>query len=393
MRIAFYSQHVLGVGHLFRSLEIVRALAGHEVSFVTGGAEVDLDLPPHAERLQLPGLMMSEDFSRFIPVGSGAGMDPAMDMDVDMDTLLEQRKTMLMEHMETFRPHVFLVELFPFGRKKFGFELLPVLEAAREGRFGPCRTACSLRDILVEKKEQAKFEKRVLGVLNPLFDQLLVHADPNLVRLEETFPAARDITIPVNYTGYVTPRPDRQAGKELRRELQLDDLPLVVASAGGGSVGQELLHATLAASALLFPELPHRLAMFTGPYAPPEDALRLRTSAEDKDHITVRTFTNRFPAYLSAASLSVSLAGYNTTMNLLGAGVHGLVMPFDQNREQRMRAERLQERGALTVLDPAKLDPARLAGVMAERLGRCSSAHGVDLNGAANTARILEKNE
>lgn len=384
MRIAFYSQHVLGVGHLFRSLEIVRALAGHEVFFITGGAEVDLDLPPHAKRLQLPGLMMSEDFSRFIPVGAG------VDENTDVDALLERRKALLMEHMERLRPDVFLVELFPFGRKKFGFELVPVLEAARQGRFGPCRVACSLRDILVEKKEQSTFEKRVLGVLNPLFDRLLVHADPNLVRLEETFPAARDITIPVDYTGYVTPRPDPQAGEALRHELQLDGLPLVVASAGGGSVGQELLHATLAASALLFSEHPHRLAMFTGPYAPPDDAHRLRASAEAMDHATVRIFTDRFPAYLSAASLSVSLAGYNTTMNLLGAGVHGLVMPFDQNREQRMRAERLQERGALTVLDPANLDPAYLAGLMVGRLGRKNQAHGVDLDGAVNTARILE---
>ncbi len=380
MRIAFYSQHVLGVGHLFRSLEIVRALKNHEVSFITGGAEAELDLPDHASRFQLPGLMMSEDFSRFIPV----------DEHMDVDTVLDWRKSMLMEHMKEFRPDVFLVELFPFGRKKFGFELLPVLRAAGQGLFGPCRIACSLRDILVEKKKQAKFEQRVLDTLNPLFDLLLVHADPALVRLEETFPAAKDITIPVHYTGYVTPTPSAAAGAKLQKELHLNGLPLVVASAGGGSVGQELLHATLAASVLLSAKQPHCLVIFTGPYAPEQDVQQFQNAAQGVEHVTVQTFTNRFPAYLAAASLSVSLAGYNTTMNLLGAEVHGLVMPFDQNREQRMRAERLQDRGALTILEPADLDPIHIAELMAQRLGEKPAPHGIDLGGAASTAHFLE---
>jgi len=379
MKIVFYSQHVLGVGHLFRSLEIVRALKGHEVVFVTGGSEVDLDLPAHSRRFRLPGLMMNEDFSRFIPV----------ETDANVDEVLKRRKAMFLDLMEREQPDIFLVELFPFGRNKFKFELLPVLENVKAEKYGACKSVCSLRDILVEKKNQAKFERRVLSTLNPLFNALLVHADPKLARLEETFPAADGITIPIHYTGYVAPPPEEDRGRALATELELGHTPLIVASAGGGSVGQELLHTTLEASRLIAADHPHRLCLFTGPYAPDKDYQAMRTKADSMPWATVERFTNRFPAYVAKAALSISLAGYNTTMNLLSARTYGLVMPFDQNREQRMRAERLERMELLGVVDPATLNSGTMARKMVAGLTRGPTRENIDLNGARNTAELL----
>ena len=48
-----------------------------------------------------------------------------------------------------------MLELYPFGRKAFRFELDPVLEGIRDRSLGPCRVVCSLRDVLVEKKNTA----------------------------------------------------------------------------------------------------------------------------------------------------------------------------------------------------------------------------------------------
>ena len=45
MKIILYCQHIWGVGHYFRSLEICKALIGHDILMVTGGAEVDTPLP------------------------------------------------------------------------------------------------------------------------------------------------------------------------------------------------------------------------------------------------------------------------------------------------------------------------------------------------------------
>ncbi|WP_243544431.1 glycosyltransferase family protein [Pseudodesulfovibrio tunisiensis] len=379
MKTVIYCQHVLGVGHFFRTLEIARALAPDEVVLVTGGADVRFTCPANMRHERLPGLMMDETFSRFIP------LEPGMNVD---DTL-NRRKQMLADIMRRERPDVFLVELFPFGRRKFGFELLPMLETIRKGESGPCRVACSLRDILVEKTDQAKFERRVLSVLNPLFDTLLVHADPALVRLEETFPATPDIMIPTHYTGYVTPRPESGSGSSLRRELAVGNMPLIVVSAGGSNVGRDLLLAAVTASRSLAGRRPHRLVVFPGPHAQTEELEALKASARDADWIDIREFSTRFPAWLDAADLSVSLAGYNTVMNLLAANTHGLVLPFARNREQRMRAERLAEHGALTMLEPDELDPDRLARRMEQALDRPTVHHGVNLDGAAHSAALL----
>lgn len=381
MRLALYSQHVLGVGHLFRSLEIVRALHGHDVVMITGGAEAELPLPPHASRFELPGLMMDAQFNTFIPV----------DASLSVEETFALREERLLRFLEEYQPDVFLVELFPFGRKKFGRELVPALEAARAGAYGDCRTACSLRDILVEKDDQAKFENRVLSILNPLFDLLLVHADPGLVRLEETFASYDRIGPKVVHTGYVTPRPDPQEGLDLRRELGLCRTPLITVSAGSGSVGGELLIAAARASEVLGRDVPHRMQVFTGPYMDPSVRSELDGLAHDLPQLRVDTFADNFPAWLTASDCSVSLAGYNTTMNLLACGRYGLVLPFDQNREQRKRAERLERNGALGVLNPDELTPEHLAGRMAAVLSTPPKPHGIDLDGARKSAAALEE--
>ncbi|WP_285907264.1 glycosyltransferase family protein [Pseudodesulfovibrio pelocollis] len=381
MRVLFYCQHVLGVGHVFRSLEIVRALAGHEVVMVTGGAEIDFDPPANMVHERLPGLMMSPDFKSFIP------SEPAADLDEVRARRIERFRAI----MARYRPDVLLIELFPFGRRAFRFELLPILEGVRAGEWGPCKTACSLRDILVEKPDPAKYARRVLDMLNPHFDLVLVHADPTLITLDETFPAVADIVPPLRYTGYVAARPEPGAGRALRRELGLDSTPLIIASAGGGQVGNELIQASIQSSILLADTLPHALMAFTGPYAPKADHARCQTLAADHPHITVRRFTSRFPAHLDAADLSLSLGGYNTTMNLLAANTFGLILPFTQNREQTMRTSRLEKRGTVGLLNPADLDPARLATRIAQALTHPATPCPIDLTGATTTARYLEE--
>ena len=71
-------------------------------------------------------------------------------------------------------------------------------------------------------------------------------------------------------------------------------------------------------------------------------------------------FTNEFLSFLAAADLSISMAGYNTCMNVLAAGVTALVWPFGQNREQRLRGEKLAALEAVTLVSDGVL--VRLGG-------------------------------
>ena len=380
MKIAIYCQHVLGVGHFFRTLEICKALSAHDITLITGGRKLAVDLPPGVTTVELPGLMMDADFTRLL----------AAVPDRSVEKIRQERRGRLAALFEKARFDLFLVELYPFGRKAFRFELDPLLKDIRNGRRSPCRVVCSLRDILVEKDDAAKYESRVIETLNRYFDALLVHADPSLVRLDETFSRVGEIKIPTAYTGFVTPRPEKNAGARVRERLGIGaETALVVASAGGGSVGAPLLTSAMAAVSRIKSSRDIEMVVFTGPYMKDDDFRRLARLAGR--HTRVSRFTDNFPGYLAAADLSVSMAGYNTSMNILAAGVPALVWPFGQNREQRLRADRLEARGALTVLDDADLAPDRLARQMKKKLDRGQTAAAdLDLDGAAGTARWLD---
>lgn len=386
MKIAVYCQHVLGMGHLLRTLEILAALVrlgGNERLLVVGGPETPAAVPGPTPVLRLPALSMDAGFGGLSLSGEAlAGVKAA-------------RRQALWAALEDFAPDVFFVELYPFGRKAFEFELTPVLAAIREGRFGACRVVCGVRDILVEKKDPAAYEARVLDRLARYFDAVCVHADPALFPLAATFSRAADIAVPVVYTGYVAgvPVPAPGGGERVRRALGVEaGRELIVASAGGGKVGSEVLGATLAACRE-HPRLARAaVRVFSGPFCEDAAFAALARAASLLPDARVTRFVDGFPDILAAADVSVSLAGYNTVMALLAAGCRGLVAPFDQNREQRMRACRLEALGLLGVLDPPDLDPARLAGrLVAALAGPRPPKAAVNLDGAARTARYLRE--
>jgi predicted glycosyltransferase len=379
MKIIYYCQHVLGMGHFFRSLEICKALAGQEVILVTGGSPVSVQLPAHVRGIHLPELMMDQAFSILY--------SPAEDKTVA--GAMQERQRLLFRLFAAEAPDLFVLELYPFGRKAFRVEIDPILEGIRSGSLPRSRVVCSLRDVLVEKKDPATYEARVVAVLNRYFDALLVHADPRVLKLDQTFSRLKDITVPIVYTGFVTPKPAPDAGSALRRQLGIDrEAVLIVASAGGGTVGNRLLEAVVKAFPLMEIGKNSTLHLFTGPFLGDDEYERLRRTSGRR--VRIARFTPDFLSYLAAADLSVSMAGYNTCMNIAAAQIPSLVWPFPQNREQGLRAARLAQLGILQVLSDEDLRPQHLSARMEQALSRRSrTSADIDLTGAESTARWL----
>ena len=385
MKIMVYCQHVLGIGHLCRIMLILEQLRDHQVCLVLGGPPVTVAIPTHVEVFQLPGLRMDEEFSGLLPVAAG----------MEVETIKQERRQLLLELFSSLQPDLLLLELFPFGRNAFHFELLPLLELAREQK--QCRVACSVRDILVDRDNTIKFEQRVIDRLNSFFHLLLIHGDPALIRLDQTFSRMADIHIPITYTGYVCAQPKAGDRERIRRQLAVREEKnekLILVSAGSGSVGRELLWAAVRAFSLLDSSLCCRMQVFTGPYLSDRDFKQLssdcRGDREENRAIKLERFSNDFPAWLAAADLSISMGGYNTTMNLIAAGCPALVYPFAQNHEQRLRAERLADRGLLQILGERELEP----GLLAKKITRSLVEEpvldaGIMLDGAGLTAGLL----
>lgn len=382
MKIVLYCQYVWGMGHLFRSVELARAFSNHHVTLIAGGREVDVEIPEHVTLVRLPGLYMDEQFTALM----------AEDADRSVEFIQQQRKEILISVFEQHRPNVFMIELYPFGRTAFGFELQPLLDEIRQGRFGDMKVVCSLRDILVEKKEQQVYEERVLNLLHTYFDLLLVHSDDQLLTLDETFSRMGDIRIPTVYTGFVSPKANPAAGRQMRRELGIGaDEKLIVVSAGGGRSGYALLNCILEAYPLMAQTDPIRIEMFAGPFREPAEFKKL--TAKAVDGIRIRYYTKRFLDYLSAADLSVSLAGYNTCMNLMAARVPALIYPYSKQQEQPLRVAKINQFIPMKILRDKDIEPVLLSGYIHKMLAepRPSGTVPVNLNGAEQTVLYLEK--
>jgi predicted glycosyltransferase len=91
--------------------------------------------------------------------------------------------------------------------------------------------------------------------------------------------------------------------------------------------------------------------------------------------------------------LSISMAGYNTCLEVLGAGGRALVYPFTghNNQEQTIRARKLERLGALRMIPTGQLTSERLAAEIVRSLAEPppSRSPALNLMGAEKTAVLL----
>lgn len=381
-RVLFYCQHLLGIGHLTRSLAICAELVRDcEVHFIQGGPDVghafNHPVFKHAnfQRHAIPALMMDETTSAlYDPVGS-----------LSPEELLAKRRVALENITALTSFDAVLTELFPFGRNKLRSEILDLVK-----RVKVCNprafVACSVRDILVEKDDDGARARKSAALVNAHYDAVYVHSDPAVVTFDETFSEAGAIRAKIVYTGFVS-----ESGRCRHWPTTLRQ-PQVLVSQGGGIVGGELLIAA-AEAACEWPNLTFYLV--PGPNAPAELRAHLtRLTAEAESgirpaNIRIGAFTADFEEELARSRLSLSLAGYNTVMNLLSTRTPALVLPYLANHEQSFRARKLEALGLLKIITPSDLSVTRLTRLVREQLASEPPEMEIDLQGARHTAEHL----
>jgi predicted glycosyltransferase len=372
--VLVYVQHLLGIGHLMRARSIAEALAarGFDVHLVTGGMPIGGRLPHGVHTIQLPPIRVSD--ASFTPLRDGA-FTP-----ID-DDYRERRRALLLEVYERSRPAAVLFETFPFGRRSLRFELFPLLERIDATNPRPL-VISSIREILQLAPKEER-EREMVDWAARWFDAIFVHGDPRFARFEDTFTFVDALTPPVHYTGFVR-NDDARAGDAGPRDE-------VVVSAGGGGVGIELLATALAAQRRSrFGHLTWRV--LAGPNIPDAGVERLR-QASGPNAIVERSRVD-FAALLRRAFVSISQAGYNTTMDVMGSGARPVVVPFTGRgeTEQRARGERLAAFGLAVVVDDRSLTPERLAAAVDDAGTRAGFARwDFASDGATRTAALVEE--
>ena len=376
--LVFYCQHSLGIGHLTRSFALAASLREHfHVVFLNGGRlPPGVPVPEGIELIDLPPLGMDDGHTL-------VSRDAAR---LDVAAAQAQRRAMIEAAIARARPAVLLVELFPFGRKKFAGEILPMIRQVRgQARLhgGPAaQVICSLRDILVDARpDQRHHDDRARWLTDRYFDAVIVHADPAFARLEDSFHPTRPMRTGVHYSGYVVPR--RATHIDTPRGAHL------LVSAGGGIVGDALYRTVLAARALL--ETPLPLRIIAGPFLPEAEWVALRERATGMPGVELVRHVGDMVAEMRQARASISQCGYNSALDIVGADVPALVVPYEtpNENEQRTRAERLAGLGAMQMLAAADLNPARMAQAIVALLEFGPRLAALDLNGGEQTAQML----
>ena len=285
---------------------------------------------------------------------------------------------------EKYQPEVLVIELFPFGRKKFTPELVPLLEKAKA--MGT-KLVCSLRDIVVRKKDQKEHEEKVCQLINRYFDSVLIHGDRNFIPLETSFSRVNDLNCDLFYTGYVVEQPPEP-------EIANNHFfPMILVSVGGGRFGHELIDGVIRAAPILQHKIPHHIQVFTGAFAPEDKLSRWQAIAEKQPNLTVERYTPELLSYMQQANLSISMSGYNTTMNILMTGVRAMMLPFNGNgdREQTMRVQKLEQLGIVKAISTDSLQPEILAEHIIAYLNEQPNPPNFDFEGVAKTAAYLRK--
>ena len=260
-------------------------------------------------------------------------------------------------------------------------EIGALLEAARK-RPTPPLVVSSVRDILQERKKPGRTEE-TRDWIDDWFDHVLVHSDPNVIQLNETFPFAEEIADKTSYTGFVVPTLTGATNVQ-----QFD----IIATAGGGGFGGSLMDTVLEV-ARTDPIPNAHWCLATGPHMPPETIAELRSAA--LPNITIVERLDNLAAHLANAKISISQCGYNTAMDVLRAhqesDCRAVFVPYDTERqsEQSRRAELLEKAGYAINLPQSKLTAEGLANAVrhASKLPRTN--HAIDFDGVANTAKLV----
>ncbi|MBY3346798.1 glycosyltransferase family protein [Rhizobium laguerreae] len=368
-RIFFYVQHLLGIGHIARASRIANALIkdGFDVTVVTGGLPVPGFPGEGVKTVALPAVVASN--AGFSGLADAEGRPAG-------EEFLNIRRQLLLDAFHAAKPDVVIIEAFPFGRRQMRFELLPLLEAIEKAELRP-KLISSVRDILQENRKAGR-DAETVALVKDHFDAVLVHGDPDFLRLEDTFPLTSEIADRLRYTGLVAAPPAPEPAETFD----------IIASAGGGAVGAAVIGAAKEAAALLPDNL--RWLLVAGPNLPEADFAAL--SEDAGPNMTLVRFRKDFPSLLRGAKVSISQAGYNTVGDLLRTECRAILIPFvaGGETEQTVRAERLQALGLADILPENGLTSGHVKEAVEKALA--AQPRGpvlLDLDGAEKTALII----
>jgi predicted glycosyltransferase len=383
-----YSHDAFGLGNIKRMLAISQYLLSTfdrlSILVISGSPALhSLRLPPGLDYIKLPCLARDE-----------LGKLGVKYLDAGLDETVRLRSDLILTAVKRFQPDLFLVDKKPYG-------LLSELQEALSYLSTNCPDTALvllLRDILdrsdvtVQQWERGGYYEAIAS----LYQQVWVVGSPDIFDLPSEYHFSPELTQKVRFCGYIRRATSVLTRSELRRQLHLQpDDQLILVTPGGGGDGYRLVDTYLSSINILENRvglhLPKSLIV-CGPEMPAtqQDALYRRIG--NHPAIELREFSDHLTAWMGAADLVVSMAGYNTICEILSFGKRAIAIPrIVPVEEQWIRAERMAALGLLQAIHPDQLTPERLANLIATELAQPQllPPRDIDLNALPRIAQLV----
>jgi len=382
-RLLVYSQDGLGLGHLRRTTLLVS-------EFLTALPDASALTISDSPLGQFFSSADGHDYLKLPSIHKAApGHWNAVSLVLPVSDVFAMRREIIRSVALTYRPDVVLVDHMPHGAMG---ELVPTLEALARL---PVRVVLGLRDIL-DAPEVVRDRWELEGAFDAVeqhYDEVLVYGSQDVFDVAAQYSWPATISKRLRYCGYVTAADSSNSSGALRTRYlrRRPNSDLIVAIAGGGADGYRLFDTLLDAVPGLMSQRPCSIVIVTGPLMPAPEGLDLMRRARGLPVHVLRSVSDT-RRYLRAADLVVAMAGYNTSVESLGAARRALLVPRPgPSAEQQMRARLFAERGWVGWLPPAQLSPETLqqAIVKALAMPATSPAAVPDLNGRIEAVRYL----
>ena len=397
MRILFHYTHKQTLGHTTRSVALATALcAKHaDVLILQGGLpQPFVRFPDKAKVLDIPFPFDTRTSfqAHAVPVSA------------------TKRAQFILKTAADFNPDVFITEFFPFGRLNYMPELLPTLRYLRKK--GTRIMASIGYPLLIDlgRLEDPKFAALHKAVF-AIFDNFLIHTPEALETpyIQETITAPplsrsyaaimKDLQPRIIYTGYVFPEKMMTGGAQIAVDK---NIPTVVISRGGGAVYPKLITLGIEAQRLLKDQ--SRFVIACGPATTPDEMNLFKSCLKpsDQGRVLLADHLSNLDDHLEACQVSVSLSGYNTSVQMMRYGTPSVIVPYQKSlsknilekastNDQIARAQLLKEHFSSIILDYDTMTAQTLADAINQQISskRPAPAPASWFNGAAVAARYV----
>ena len=305
---------------------------------------------PHHDYIKLPSIAKDSP-----------GKWKATHLSMSFPEILHLRKQLLSHVLINYSPDILLVDHMPHGAMG---ELLPALESLKHSRMHT-QVVLGLRDIL-DGPDVTINRWKVEGAYDAIeryYARILVFGMKDVYNVVEKyqFPAAEAKKL--FYCGYVTNLDNANNAHAIRARFLANKsihTKLIVVMAGGGADAYPLMSTLIDALPKVLEHHKCVVAIVTGPFMPADLIADLNRRAA-KLPVHMMESVHDSLSHIAAADLVISMAGYNTSVEILRMRRPAILVPrAGPSAEQRTRARLFADKNWVDMIDPDELTAKKL---------------------------------